>query len=305
MYNIDQKKKDMHEAVIRLTDISPLRACQKNTEVSQVLIDFHTHCFNDRLAGRAIEKLSKAANIPAYTNGTVDDTRAKMHEWGVDYAVVHNITVTVQSQTHVNDFAIELLKYEDIIPFGSVHPMAENALDELDRLYSAGVRGIKLHPEYQGFDINDRIAYPIYERIAELGLVMLFHGGWDAAYPDSERATAEKCASFLDDFEGAKIVLAHLGGMMQWDKIPKLIAGRDVYMDISMLPGYCDPMLAKKIIDRHSPDRLLFGSDCPWCTVPKMHEFIDKLELDDKTLEKLYWKNAVKILGLEKLTKKI
>lgn len=265
-----------------------------------MVIDFHTHCFNDKLAEKAIAKLSKAANIPAYTNGTVADTRAKMHEWGVDYAVVHNITVTVQSQTHVNDFAIELLKYEDIIPFGSVHPMSEDALNELDRLHDAGIKGIKLHPEYQGFDIDDKIAYPIYEKIAKLDMVMLFHGGWDAAYPESQRAIASKCANLLDEFEGAKIVLAHLGGMMQWENILELIAGRNVYMDISMLPEYCDPSLAKRIIDRHSPDKLLFGSDCPWCTVPKIHEYVEKIGFTDEDKEKLYWKNAVNLLNLKK-----
>lgn len=269
-----------------------------------MLIDFHTHCFNDKLAEKAIAKLSKAANIPPYTNGTVADTRAKMREWGVDIAVVHNITVTVPSQTHVNDFAIELLQYDDIIPFGSVHPMSDTALDELDRLHDAGILGIKLHPEYQGFDINDRVAYPIYEKIAKLGMVMLFHGGWDAAYPDSERAVASKCAEFLNDFEGAKIVLAHLGGMMQWENILNTIAGRDVYMDISMLPGYCDPALAKQIIDIHSHDKLLFGSDCPWCPVPRIHEFASQLGLSDEDMEKIHWKNAVNILGIENRVKK-
>lgn len=263
-----------------------------------MIIDFHVHCFNDHIAARAIEKLSRTADIPAYTDGTVADTREKMRLWGIDMAVVHSIATTVSSQPKVNEFALSLLCYNDLIPFGSVHPNAQDAVYEIRRLHDAGIKGIKLHPEYQGFDIDDEKAYPIYETIASLDMVMLFHGGFDAAYPTSLRASAEKCARMLDSFEGAKIVLAHLGGMREWDKIETLIAGRDVYMDLSMLPGYLEPEKAKNIIKLHPSSRLLFGTDCPWCTAPRIIEYMNALDLTKEEHKQIYHENAARILNM-------
>ena len=51
---------------------------------------------------------------------------------------------------NVNDFAAAINNSKDIVAFGSVYPHSEDAFDELDRIKSLGLKGVKLHPDYQG-----------------------------------------------------------------------------------------------------------------------------------------------------------
>ena len=62
-----------------------------------MLIDFHVHCFPDKLAAGAVGSLHQKSGYPYYTNGTLADTRAKLDEWGVDIAVLLNIAVSPEN----------------------------------------------------------------------------------------------------------------------------------------------------------------------------------------------------------------
>ena len=134
-----------------------------------MLIDFPSHAWLDKLAAGAVRSLAEKAHIPAFTDGTLADTRRVLHGQGVDTFVLLNIAVAPRTERHVNDFAISLVHEADIIPFGSVHPDSENALAELARLKAAGVKGVKFHNEYQNFFVDDEKAFPLYERCAEHG----------------------------------------------------------------------------------------------------------------------------------------
>jgi len=65
-----------------------------------------------------------------------------------------------------------------LIPFGSVDPhKGKLGVREARELIERGVRGFKFHPNIQAFWPNDRAWYPLYEVIAEAGLIALFHSG--------------------------------------------------------------------------------------------------------------------------------
>ena len=148
-----------------------------------MLIDFHAHAFLDKLAANAVSSLAARAHFTPFCDGTVDGTARLMREQGVDRFAVLNIAVSPKTERHVNDFAISLLDRGDtVLPFGSVHPSSPDAFSELERLKNAGVCGIKFHNEYQNFFVDDEIAFPVYERCAELGFIMLFHGGADRGF---------------------------------------------------------------------------------------------------------------------------
>ena len=146
-------------------------------------IDFHTHCFPDKIAEKAMGKLSVASGglIPQ-TDGTAEGLRREMKKDGVDISVVMNIATNAHQQHSVNDFAASLVS-DDLIPFGSVHPDAPDALEELERIRSLGLKGVKFHPEYQQFYVDDEKMFPIYKKISDLGLITLFHAGGDIGFP--------------------------------------------------------------------------------------------------------------------------
>ena len=100
-----------------------------------MLIDFHTHCFPDKIAASAIAKLeSVSGGLRPYTNGTLTDTRRAMDEYGVDLSVVMNIATNAHQKKSVNDFAAQINQQKNIVSFGSVYPHSPDVLEELERI---------------------------------------------------------------------------------------------------------------------------------------------------------------------------
>lgn len=265
-----------------------------------MVIDFHTHAFPDKIAPRAIKSLAeKAGGLPYYTDGTVSDMDEKMRSWGVDKRVMLSIATNPKQQHNVNSFAIAQ-NSAHIIAFGSVHPDAPDALDELDRIKGAGLLGVKFHPEYQEFYIDDPKLYPIYDKCRALGLVMSFHAGCDLGFPDSLMAPPQRSRKLIDNFPGAKIVLAHMGGAMLDDDVLTYIAGTDCYLDTSFSIHDLPKRAAEQIIEKHGAERILFGSDCPWERSCDSFDYIDSLSISDDKKELIYSTNAITLLGLNK-----
>ena len=263
-----------------------------------MLIDFHTHAFPDKIAERAILTLSQKAKIPYYTIGTVEDTDKKMKEWGVDLRVMLSIATNPAQQTNVNNFAIEVNKKDSVCAFGSVHPKAQDALSELERIKNAGLLGVKFHPEYQDFYIDDESLFPIYQRCADLDLIVTFHAGKDLGYPDFLHASPERILNLEKHFGGAKFVMAHFGSSMMEAQVLENLAGCSFYFDTAFSVGYISKDMAEKIIKKHTADKILFASDCPWSSSKDTFDFINSLDITSEEKEKIFHKNAEKLLKL-------
>jgi len=263
-----------------------------------MLIDFHTHAFPDKLAHGAIDGLAKASGYVPETDGTIAGLLAKMDAWGVDLSVVANIAVTPRSEQKVNDFAIATNDMHRIAALGSVHPASAHAISEIHRLKEAGIRGIKLHPEYQEFDIDDKAAYPIYETCEQLGLFILFHAGWDVAYPESRRAYPDRAIRVIRDFPHLKLILAHFGANHAADEVFSTLVGTHAYFDISLVYELLTPETVETIIRAHGADKILFGTDCPWGNPAKVQAILAATTLTDVQKEQICWKNAASLLGI-------
>ncbi len=262
-----------------------------------MLIDFHTHCFPDKIAPKAIEKLAHASGgLTPYTDGTVDGLRARMAADGVDKAVVLNIATNAHQQQAVNDFAAAI-NSEDIVAFGSVFPYAEDALQELERIKALGLKGVKLHPDYQGFAVDDIRLKPLYRKIGELGLITVFHAGVDYGFPPPYGCMPERLAAALPWFD-SPVVAAHFGGIDSYDGVLQHLAGLPLYLDTAMSYAMLPRYYAEKIIEKHGTDRILFGTDCPWHTAPMEQRLLEHLDLSDEDKTNIYSKNAQKLLHL-------
>lgn len=261
-----------------------------------MLIDFHAHVFLDKLAAGAVSSLAERAHLTPYTDGTVAATRALMHAQGVDRFVALNIAVSPRTERHVNDFALSLLDYPDIIPFGSVHPDSENALTELKRLHEAGIKGIKFHNDYQNFQVDDERAFPIYETCAKYGLIMLFHAGADRGFEPPFKTPPEGLRRVWETFPQAKIVAAHLGGQDMTDRALAALADTGVYIDISFAAS-CVPAEEGERVIRAFSDRVLFGTDCPWDTPQHTLSYLSQMRFTQEETEKICFRNALALLG--------
>lgn len=263
-----------------------------------MLIDFHTHCFPEKIAKRAVEKLSFASGgLEPSTDGTVAGLKESMKKGEVDISVVLSIATNANQQKNVNDFAALINNEKDIFAFGSVYPNSDDALEELERIKYLGLRGVKLHPDYQGFFVDDEKMIPIYKKISQLGLITVFHAGFDYGFAPPYGATPERMIKALHFFD-SPVVAAHWGGLNCNDEVIKHLCGTDIYFDTSFGYGNMPKYYAQKILDSHCADRILFGTDTPWHT-PKMEStLLSTLEISKLDIEKITHKNAQKLLGI-------
>lgn len=263
-----------------------------------MLIDFHTHFFPDRLAVRTLAHLSGVAGTQPNSDGTLPGTLQRMTEWGVDLAVGHHIATKPAQQTNVNSFAASS-QSERMLCFGSVHPDSPDAIEELSRIKGLGLRGVKLHPDYQGFFVDEERMFPIYEKISELGLPLLLHTGWDPFSPDIVHAPPMAVAAVCERFPGLTIIGAHMGGMARYDEAEEYLVGKkNLYLDTAMSAELCPAEQLGRMIKAHGADKVLFATDCPWSTVPSQLKILGEVGLTQDDLELITWKNAVRLLGL-------
>ena len=263
-----------------------------------MIIDFHVHAFDTKIAERAIEKLEKMGGIVPFTRGSTEQTIERMDEWGVDKGVLLSVATKPSQQKVINDWAKEQ-DGDRFISFGTVHPDSEDALEELERIKSMGLHGVKLHPDFQGFFADEEKMDRIYDKTESLGLPLVLHSGYDFSSPDLYHCTPEMAVHIIKKHPHLKLVLAHLGGNECWEKVYEILAGIDgeVYFDTGYT-SICPDELMEKIIRKHGADRILFASDCPWDSAYLIKEKIRRLNITEKEKDKILGENAKRLLGI-------
>lgn len=262
-------------------------------------IDFHTHCFPDNLAVKAVGRLSHVSGgMEPHTDGTLAGLRRSMVEQQVDLSVVLNIATNPHQQQKVNDFAASINNGKDVFAFGSVFPGSDDAFAELERIKEMGLRGVKLHPDYQGFAVDDPKWKPLYRKISELGLITVFHAGVDYGFPPPYGCMPGALAKALEWFD-SPVVAAHWGGLQCGEGVLRHLCGRDVYLDTSFGYASLPKYYAEKIIETHGAHRILFGTDSPWHTAGMERRLLDSLELAQTDRDRIFSENAKKLLGIE------
>ena len=263
-----------------------------------MLIDFHTHAFPDRIAHRAVTGLAHGSGgLLPQTDGTLASLKEQMDNAGVNISVVLSIATNPKQQANVNSFAIEMNQDPRIVAFGSVHPDAPDALEELERIHAAGLKGVKLHPEYQQFYVNEERMKPIYRKISQLGLITLFHAGHDIGFPPPYHCMPEQLLDALKWLD-TPVVAAHWGGSCCGGEVLEKLCGENLWFDLSLGYGVISKPVAQAIVDKHTPDRLLFGSDMPWHRPEWELRLINSLDISDTDREKILFRNAQALLGL-------
>ena len=264
-----------------------------------MLIDFHNHLFPDFLAARTIPHLAQISRVPPHSDGTVAGTLQKMREWGTDLAVVQHIATKPGQQHNVNKFAVQVQQENpQLLCFGSVHPLDPQALEELDFIHQSRLYGVKLHPAYQQCFAIDRAYFPIYEKLEQLGLPVLFHAGLDPVSP-TNYAPAKDLAAIAESFPHLTIVAAHMGSTGDPESARQLCRYENVYFDTSLSALLLEPQNYERLIREKGVDHVLLASDCPWNALPAELELLHRLHLSQEELEQICWKNAAHLLHLK------
>lgn len=260
-----------------------------------MIIDFHTHTFPENIAEKTLAYLQSFSGTVPYTAGTNKSLLSSAKEAGVDVSVILPVVTKPSQFQTINACAAELQEGA-LISFGGIHPENENYRTKLRELRDMGIRGIKLHPDYQDTYFNDIRYKRILSYASELGLLVSVHAGVDPKCPENVHCTPEMIAEVLDEVAPENLILAHMGGFMRWDNVEELLIGRKVYLDTAVVFGYISDEQFVRMVRNHSADKILFATDSPWAGQKEFVSHLRALDLTEDEKEHIFHINAEKLL---------
>ena len=282
-----------------------------------MIIDFHTHIFPDNVCARIVEGMSRDGGIVHYTDGSSAQLAASMKACAIDYSIDLPVATRVDQVEKINS---RMIRQKDelfamgIIAFGCMHPDYEDYKKEILRLKDAGIAGIKLHPAYQGADLNDIRYKRIIGAISDAGMITLAHTGWDIGYVQHNYASVDMLLDIIDDVAPEHFVAAHMGGWSSWPEITNHLLGAPIWMDCAcslgvnmartdvdndkpiMYPHNLLPEQFVHMVRRHGEDRVLFASDSPWQDQSHYLQIVRSCGLSPEEQDKVLGANAAALV---------
>lgn len=258
------------------------------------VIDFHAHIYPEKIAGKAVQAIGNFYHIDMSSRGTAGGLVENGEKIGVVKYIVHS-TATKPSQVEsINNFIISEISAEKrFVGFGTLHPDFPGTEAEVRRIREAGLRGIKLHPDFQAFQADAPGMDPVYDILVHYRMPVLFHAG-DIRY---DYSGPKRIARVLEKHPDLTVIAAHFGGYTQWDEAYEYLAGKDLWFDTSSTLWKLPVPDARRLMEKHGYERFLFGSDFPMWNHEKELARIGTLGLPEDKLEAVLFGNAAGFLA--------
>jgi predicted TIM-barrel fold metal-dependent hydrolase len=260
------------------------------------IVDFHTHAFPDALAERAIKTLEEEGGIKAHLDGRVSSLLSSMDTHGIEKSVVCSIATKPSQFDPILKWCKEI-RSERVIPFPSFHPGDPDFHERIIEIKGEGFKGIKFHPYYQDFAIDEERLFAVYEEICRTNLMLVVHTGFDIAFPRVQKADPHKIVEVKQRFPELKLVTTHLGSWEQWKEVEELLIGRPIFMEISCSLESLDKNRAREIILNHPHNYILFGTDSPWTGQGQTLSLFQELNLGVEMENRILRENAANLLN--------
>lgn len=254
------------------------------------IIDCHCHIYPDKIAAKAAAATGKFYGINMYFNGTADELKTAGSEAGINHYVVFSVATTPKQVSSINNFVADLVAENpsSMTGLGTLHPDSTDLKGDVQKIIELGLHGVKLHPDIQGFKIDDYRCLKIYE-LCEGRLPILMHTG-DKRY---DMSNPNRLKPILETYTDLTVIAAHLGGYSVWDDaVSELADFKNIYFDSSSSLAFLEKEKAVEIIRRYGADKVMFGVDYPmWSPKEEVQRFLD-LGLSHEENEKILYKNA-------------
>lgn len=260
--------------------------------------DAHCHIYPEKIAARAKAGTDSFYNEHSVGSGTADGLLKAENSGRVDRFIVQSVATTPHQVKSINEFiAGEVKNHPDkFAGLGTLHPDSTDIKGDIKHLLELGLKGVKLHPDIQGFKTDDYRCLKIYELCEENRLPILMHTG-DSRYDFSN---PNRLLPVLKIYTELTVIGAHFGGWSIWEEASRKLCGTpNLYVDCSSSLPYLKRETAREIIRRYGADRVLFGSDYPMRSPENELDAFLLLGLTDDENEKILNKNACKIFNLE------
>ena len=259
-----------------------------------MIIDIHGHLGNINLAPwwqadrRKLEQYLEAA--------------------GVDKLCVTSARSIMYDVREGNRELAQALEESDrLLGYVTVDPLFPESLEDLKFLSNPKFIGVKVHPDYHGYDLRSKVAREFLAPIADQVGLMLFHV---SCMPGTGFADAEAVAQFASEFPKTRFVMAHMAGIFQnglYPYYPNLrgleivnrFACDNIYVDTAHYLMYVYPGVMEKMVELIGVDHIVFGTDCPLqgpLQIKFALEIIARLNLSDAQKKKITSGNALALI---------
>ena len=282
---------------------------------------FPKHFISDMFLGLSENERTKLEKIlPMFMkdkNGSAFINQMDMA--GINKAVLLIVDAGVRlgesklSLDEIYELHYEILKKNSdrIIVFAGIDPRrGEKGFNLFKKgIFEFGFKGLKLYPP-MGFAIDDERLNPYYEICSAYRLPVITHTGSSLSYLDNHYADPIFIKNVANRFKDVIFILAHAANNIT-PKIIELVKECDnIYLDMAglnskyNLDNYCS------IFDENINDKVLFGSDWPLFNL--LHpinrdimllkkSFENIRQPNDRALDNIFYKNAIKILSINKI----
>ena len=263
------------------------------------IADAHCHIYPEKIASKAVAGTDRFYEITKSAGeGTVDHLIEREGQYGVDKFVVQSVATTAKQVSSINRFiADEVAAYPDkLTGLGTLHPESEDISADVEQIISLGLHGVKLHPDIQGFPIDDPRCIKMFE-LCRGRLPILCHTG-DFRYDNSN---PNRVIPILKAFPDLTFIGAHFGGWSIWEQASKELCDfENFYVDCSSsFYGLPDNKTVCEIIHRYGADKVMFGTDYPmWDIEPELDRFFS-LNLTETENRAILYDNAARVYKID------
>jgi len=259
------------------------------------IIDFHAHIYPDKIAERATQAIGNFYDIDMDRVGSLSNLLECSKKAGITNCVVHSVATSPAQVERINDFITASVNShsDTLFGFGTMHQDYENKLEEVDRCLKLGLKGIKLHPDTQMFNVDDDCMLPMYDYLQDKAPILLHCGDYRYDYSHPRRV-----ARICKLFPRLTVIGAHFGGYSVWDEAYEHLKDLNCMLDTSSSSALMDNGMFEKMIKAYGADRLLFGTDFPmWDSTEELDRFMS-VPLTNTEREKILYTNAAALLKI-------
>ncbi len=262
------------------------------------LIDAHAHIFPEKIYEKATESIGAFYDLPMSNQGSTEQLLKSGSEVNVSKYLVCSTATTPTQTRSINEFINRQCSlHSEFIGLGTLHPdMGKNDIyDEIEYIKSLDLKGIKLHPDFQKFNIDSPEAYNIYDAIGD-SMPFLIHMG-DKRYSYSHPSRLKKV---LNDFPHLCVIAAHLGGYSCWDEAIEILSNvnKNLKFDTSSSLSLISKQYAQKLISTFGTENCFWGSDFPMWNHKDEYNNLLSLNLSRQENERIFSGNFKQYFNL-------
>lgn len=259
------------------------------------IADIHAHIFPHKLAEKASASIGSFYGTHTGHLASVETLLPLEAQAGITYCAVSSSATSASQVRHINDFiASEVQAHSNLIGLGTLFPTMEGWEAEVERMVALGLRGVKIHPDFQHIPIDLPEAVPMYRAVAKAGLPVLFHMG-DARY---DYSSPQRLTNLVRQVPDLIAIAAHFGGWQAWDKSYDHVQPENVFYDTSSSLMFLGKERALDFLDKLGAQRFLFGTDFPmWTPAEELQRFLD-LGLEEALQAQILFGNFARLFRL-------